>query len=142
MKAVLCDIDNTLSLASWRNQYKGDWDTYHKLSTDDEPVSEIIEAVNALAAAGIAVIIITARPERWRGITIEWLSHHRVAGDGLLMRPDDDWRPSPIVKMELAVSHFGPDLADHVSLVIDDRDDVLEAFRALGITCIQSWVGK
>jgi phosphoglycolate phosphatase-like HAD superfamily hydrolase len=135
MAAAIFDIDKTLSDAAWRDRLYGEWDEYHRLSPQDKPIGIGVSILNALADSGLEVVLMTGRPERWRGITMDWLLRHGVQAQELIMRPDDDYRRSPELKVGLAEDRFGEDLRDLV-LVVDDREDVLEAFASRGVTTI------
>jgi hypothetical protein len=63
-----------------------------------------------------------------------WMIRHGVKLDGLLMRPNNNHTPSPIVKIALVEKHFKK---EDVLVVFDDRDDVCAAFRAIGIRAFQ-----
>jgi len=61
-----------------------------------------------------------------------------VAGvnfDELFMRPEGDMRPDNIVKAEL----FDTYVRDNydVQFVIDDRDQVVDMWRRMGLACLQ-----
>lgn len=132
---VAVDIDHTLSHAAWRDEHiaeahaSGKWDHYHSLAVDDLPAKPIIETVIALHRAGHEIFIVTARPRKWRRQTYAWLHRHGVCVevDHILMRPDFEYRPAPEIKSEL-VAHLS------VDLLIEDREDVADTFRDLGIT--------
>jgi phosphoglycolate phosphatase-like HAD superfamily hydrolase len=136
MGAAIFDIDKTLSDAAWRDCLYGEWDEYHRLSPQDRPIGVAISILNALVDAGLEVVLMTGRPERWRAMTMAWLTTHGVQASELIMRPDDDYRKSPELKVALAEQRFGESLQDLV-MVVDDRDDVLQAFAARGVTTVQ-----
>lgn len=143
---VLVDLDHTISDATWRDHLQGQWEEYNSLAGRDQPIPIMIDLVNSLANpdrndSRFTVVISTARQERWRGLTMDWLFRNRVWCDELLMRRNDDFGKSPEVKMRSAVDRFGEDLAG-VTLVIDDREDVLVPFRARGITTLLSTAGR
>lgn len=140
-KVVLVDIDHTLSDASWRDPMIGveSWDEYHSQSVHDQPIKEMIQLVNGLAAVGFYIAGVTSRPNKWRQITHHWLVQNEVFMHEILMRSDDAFHPAPELKMALAAAKFK--VPDEISLVIDDRDDVCSAFRALGITTLQVSAG-
>lgn len=58
------------------------------------------------------------------------------------MRPDKNFSPSPELKISLARDLFQGKVADNVAFILDDRDDVVAAFRAEGITALQVFTGK
>lgn len=134
---LFCDIDHTISDASWRDGMiggDGGWDAYHLASENDKPITEMIWLVNHLKLSGWLIICLTTRPEKWRQLTMGWLIKHGVHFDELVMRPDKDFRPAPIVKVEQA-QKIVADLTR--CIVIDDREDTIEAFKAIGVTTLQ-----
>ena len=142
-KAILLDIDHTVSNAFWRDQMvaAGDWDAYHSAAVNDQPILDIVEMLRRLHAHYL-IIGFTSRPEKWRKMTVEWLLKHNVPFDEIHMRPADDNRKSPELKVSLAMGRFGRSLSETVAFVMDDRDDVIAAFRAIGVTAIQIYAKK
>lgn len=139
---VLCDIDHCLADSFWRDPMiggEGGWDAYHSASPDDKPAQDVVDLINELASNGYVVMGLTARPEKWRRLTMDWLVKHRVALDGLLMRGDTDYRPAAEIKGALALAYFGSEeeIRANVLCVLDDREDVITSFCALGVTAIQ-----
>ena len=140
---VLCDIDHTISDASRRDYLLDnrpiDWYGYHSIAGGDEPVDAIVDLIRALDSQGYVVIGLTARPEKWRGITVDWLVRHDIPLEDLIMRPDDGFTPAAELKYNLAIDHFGSEteLKSRVSLVLDDRDDIVEKFNGLGLVTLQ-----
>jgi phosphoglycolate phosphatase-like HAD superfamily hydrolase len=135
---ILIDLDHTVSDAFWRDGMieAEDWDSYHLASDGDAPISEMVSLVNSLSQAGHEVVGFTARPDKWRGLTMAWLVRHGVMITTLLMRADEDYRPSDTLKMALA-EEFG---IERVDMIIDDREDVCLAFKAKGITALMCMV--
>lgn len=138
---IICDIDHTISDAAWRDPLLGNWDEYYIEAYLDKPITEVIDLVNYYGQFQ-AVVCLTARPERWRKLTLSWLVKHSVMFHDLLMRPDNNHEPSAILKPKMALTYFGDDIITKVDLVIDDREDVLSAFRALGLTTLQVTAGR
>jgi len=68
----------------------------HNASQFDVPLTDMVDLLVALKAGGHPLIGITARPDKWRALTMEWLIKFNLAWllDELLMRPDDGFRPS------------------------------------------------
>lgn len=136
-KHIICDIDHTLSNAFHRDtMIGGPWDDYHAASIHDEPLHDISRMIFHLYRARYFIVGLTTRPEKWRQLTMNWLVKHEIPLDELLMRPDKDYRPSPEMKLELAKERF-PNILDEVAFVLEDRDDVCAAFKALGLTVLQ-----
>lgn len=138
---ILVDIDHTLSNAFPRDGMIGasSWDEYHAASVNDEPLHDMVDLIRALAMQGSNIIGFTARPAKWRRITMEWMHRGTIPLHELLMREDEDYRPSVEMKLALARSRFKDDngIRDNVAFLLEDRDDVVAAFRALGVTVLQ-----
>lgn len=144
---LLIDIDHTLSDAAWRDNIigVGTWDEYYLAGVKDDPVDEMITLVSSLGADGWWLIGLTARPEKWRKITMDWLVKHGVLLEEMLMRPDDDFHSAPDVKVASLRRRFGVDLEelkDKNVILIDDNDKVIEAMRGLNITTLQCSVRR
>jgi hypothetical protein len=138
-KIVLTDLDHTVSDSFWRDPMIGSssWDDYHAASKDDKPLEDVCTLLRTLDAADWLIIGITARPGKWRKLTMEWLIRHSVPMHELLMRPDDNFRPAPAMKLELARDRFGQDFAQVITFMLEDRGDVAGAFRLEGVTVLQ-----
>jgi predicted kinase len=129
-KAVLVDIDGTTALMAARSPF--DETRVH----EDRPNAPVITVIRALADAGNAVVFLSGRTDACRAATHQWLLEHvRVPFQALHMRPAGDMRKDAIVKRELFDQHVR-DRYD-VVCVLDDRDQVVAAWRELGLTCLQ-----
>lgn len=141
-RTILVDLDHTI-FASWPRDSmmggEGGWDAYHAASVNDDIIHDVANLINSLSRCGWTIIGLTARPEKWRNISMQNLVKHEVAMDELLMRPDEAFHPAPEIKVQLALDRFGSDdeLRRQVAFLVEDRDDVCEAFHALGITTLQ-----
>lgn len=134
---ILFDIDHVISNAYWRDGMIGtaSWDDYHLAGRQDKPVEDIVNMIDALGN-GFNVIAMTARPERYRKQTLDWMLANKVYVNELLMRPDDNFRPAPEIKMELVKARFANPVAE-IAAILDDRLDVCSAFAQIGITTMQ-----
>lgn len=134
-EAFLCDIDGTVALKGARDPF--DETRVH----EDRPNLPVIAVIRAMSAAGSAIVFLSGRTDACRTATYEWLLEHvRVPFQGLYMRPSGDMRKDAIVKRELFDRHIR-DSYD-VACVLDDRDQVVEMWRALGLTCLQVAAGN
>lgn len=144
---VLVDIDHTLSDAAWRDDMLNnrDFDAYHLAGKEDAPIQEMVELVNALADSGATIIGCTARPDKWRTQTINWMVINKVCMDEILMREHNTFAPAAETKLGLLQARFGPLLEQlegkHV-LFFDDNEKVIETIRAIGITALQCFAAK
>jgi hypothetical protein len=127
--AILCDLDGTLAHLNGRNPYDASTCTEDTLN---EPVAHI---VRTYAAAGVKVILVSGREERFRKPTEHWLAEHRIAYEALLMRRTRDFRKDAIIKTEIYRARIEGTF--RVLFVLDDRNQVVDQWRTLGLTCLQ-----
>lgn len=131
--AWIVDLDGTLALMNDRSPF--DW---HRVGEDtvNEPVREIAVALTQpLTSRFPRLVIVSGRDACCRTETEEWLDRHEIAYHDLLMRPAGDMRKDAIVKLELFREKIAPRYA--VRGVLDDRDQVVEMWRSLGLPCLQ-----
>lgn len=136
-RVVICDIDNTIANVAWRESYISEgWDIYHALASDDKPYEDIACLLRTLDNASYYIIGVTSRPEKWRKLTMNWLIKYEIPMHDLWMRPPDDFRGAHELKIDLVKKNM-QDPEAQISFVLEDREDVISAFRALGITTLQ-----
>ena len=140
MPTFITDIDHTLARSERRIHLKGDWDRFHADAINDEPIADTIALIRSLKKAGWRIVVFTGRPEKWRHVTMGWLVTNNVPVDVLMMRPNDNYDTSPKVKID-ALKRLNQKNRSNI-LLMDDRADVIEAFREVGITTLQVSVGK
>ena len=129
-RAVLVDIDGTVAVMCDRSPYD------ESLVGDDTPNEPVVATVRALANAGYAIVFLSGRTDGCRAATEKWLGQHiAVPYAGLFMRPAGDTRKDSIVKLELFDRHVRYRYS--VALVLDDRRQVVDAWRAIGLTVFQ-----
>lgn len=128
--AVVFDIDGTLAHNEGRRGYY-DW---KKVGVDvvDEIVRDILYHY---ASSGVKIIIITARDGICRDETKAWLKRNDIVYNDFFIKPENDNRKDRIVKAEIYENHIKPNY--NVIAVFDDRDQVVEMWRGLGIKCFQ-----
>lgn len=129
--AFLVDIDGTL--AHMRDK-RGPFD-WKKVGLDD--VDEVVaDIVNDLWAMGdYEVIVMSGRDAVCRDETERWLNDNGIPFHHLFMRPEGDMRKDSIVKAEL----FDENVRDEfdVKFVLDDRNQVVDMWRSMGIKTLQ-----
>ena len=127
--AVLCDIDGTVALRGDRSPY----DTMRV--SEDQPNDDVIAVLVALACHH-KVAFMSGRDESCREDTGLWINRHiGIHGWELHMRPAGDRRRDSIVKAELFDKHIRGRF--DVVAVLDDRQQVVDMWRELGLTCLQ-----
>jgi hypothetical protein len=141
-KVWVFDIDGTLADNEHRQHHldgKKNWDAFFAEQHKDEPYQAVLDVLHALAfdrckVLGDRVIIVTARDERFRDDTLDWLHKHIEfdISDSVYMRPlghrgNDDVLKVDIIKQWL-VDHPGY----KVGAIFDDRHRIIDAFRNEG----------
>lgn len=135
--AVVVDIDGVLSDAASRQHYleapRPDWRGFFDACGDDAVIDEIRVLLELLDPA-LAVVLLTARPERVHPLTEAWLQRYEIRWDLLIMRPWGDYEASRDFK-QLTVGdlrRFGFDLR----LAFEDDLRNVEMFHAAGVPCV------
>lgn len=126
--AWLVDMDGTLAVMRGRGPY--DWG---RVGEDDlnHPVRNV---VCGLKMMGFSIVVVSGRDAVCRDETAAWLQRHSIPYHGLYMRPEGDNRRDALVKREL-LEEIGKQW--RVAGVLDDRDQVVEMWRAVGLPCLQ-----
>lgn len=137
-RAVLCDLDGTLSLNTSGRSF------YDMTRVGEDSVDPFMACVvDALYNYGIerdgkpypSVIMLSGRDESAREKTEKWLQKNAVPYDKLLMRKIGDNRADSIVKSEIYHNEIEPKFA--VLGVFDDRPSVVNQWRKLGLRVAQ-----
>lgn len=128
--AVIVDIDGTLAIIMDRSPYS------HQGVLKDRPNAPVIAVARALAQAGHTLVIVSGRSELAREDTELWITRHLGAPfEGPFMRPARDDRKDEAIKREMYDRDIAPRF--EVLCVLDDRDQVVRMWRALGLVCLQ-----
>lgn len=127
---IILDLDNCIADDKWRwhliDQQNPDmherFKAYHEASLSDElrNMDDLIHRSD--------LIILTARPLSYRSMTELWLKSKGVKFYRIIMRDDDDHRPSHIWKPWVAFNLIEDGW--HIDHAYDDRLDVVEGYRA------------
>lgn len=149
-KIVISDLDGTIADIEHRRHWLGPFE-HEGMSTDerwrrffadcvhDQPNEPVIEVLRGLDAAGYKVVIFSGRSDEVRAETEAWLSEHlRTNYGGLLyseirMRAAGDFTPDEALK-EQWISEYDP---MEILCIFDDRQKVVDMWRAKGFTCFQ-----
>lgn len=133
-RAVIVDIDGTLAHKHDRNAYD-----YQRVDRD-ECDRIIAELVNQLYRLNYTIIVVSGREDSCRELTINWLKKHMIDYHHLYMRKKGDMRKDRVVKREIYEGHI-KDLYS-VLFVLDDRNQVVEMWREIGLKCLQVQEGN
>ena len=81
------------------------------------------------------IFLVSGRSEACRKETEKWLTENDISYDMLFMRPEYDIRKDSIIKREIFETHIRPYY--NVEFVLDDRNQVVDMWRSLGLKCLQ-----
>jgi predicted kinase len=123
--AIIVDLDGTLAVIDHRNPYDA-------ARCEDDGVNEVVRSI---ASQHEHVLLVSGRDAEFRPHTERWLAAHEIAYSELHMRAAGDRRKDSIVKRELFDTHIRGRW--NVTFVLDDRNQVVDMWRALGLTCLQ-----
>ena len=138
-KCWIVDIDGTIANTEHRIHYITDghknWNAWHANAHKDEPIEEVVALLDMAAANDIKIVLCTARDEKCRQDSIDWLEAHDIPYDALYMRKQWDRRDDDIVKFELLEQIY--EAGYEPILVLEDRDRVVKMWRSAGLRCLQ-----
>ncbi len=140
MRCYLFDIDGTLADCHHRLHHiqksPKDWRSFFAACLGDSPIPHIIELMDELHGAGARIVLVSGRSDECATQTLEWIqSHTSLIDPPLYMRKAGDFRDDTIVKVEL-LSRLRADGYEPI-MAFDDRNRVVEAWRAAGVPCAQ-----
>lgn len=126
------DIDGVLADVAHRLHHlrrpRKNWSAFFASAAEDPLLGEGARRVRR-AASEHAIVYLTGRPAHLRAVTQDWLDRHALPSGALVMRPSADRRPAAVVKVELLATVASQ---GHVSVVVDDDEQVCTALRASG----------
>jgi len=141
-KAIICDLDGTLFDIRHREHLAREkkWDEFHAAMINDTPHNWCAQLIRTFCFSDVAgmfdVLYVTGRPEKYRETSAEVLRLHRLdLHEALFMRKDNDFRKDAVVKTEIYNEHI-KDKYD-ILFCLEDRKQAVDAWRALGLTCLQ-----
>lgn len=126
-KAIIIDIDGTLSTnITGRSPF--DW---NRVGEDlcNETVKNIVNSYNG------HVIICSGRDSVCKQTTVEWLKSNNIKYNMLLMREKGNVEKDSIIKKRLFEDNIKGKF--FVEYVLDDRNQVVDMWRSIGLTCLQ-----
>lgn len=130
---ILVDIDGTLAHMGDRGPY--DTTKYHQ-DTLDQTIYDLVQAWHQQANNPDAVILMSGRNENDRAVTEKWLADNGVHYTALYMRPGNQPKTNDaIIKNELFEQYIAGKY--DVDFILDDRDRVVEMWRAKGLKVLQ-----
>jgi len=126
--AIICDLDGTLSLIHDRSPYDGK-------SCETDRLGEAVAEVLRRFSTDHDVILMSGRDDDAKPHTERWLAKHEIPYTHLYMRTTGDRRKDAEVKEELFNGYVLG--VYNIRFVLDDRNQVVELWRRLGLRCFQ-----
>jgi hypothetical protein len=131
-------MDGVLSDARARQHYltgsgRKDWKGFFDAAGDDLLIEEIAQLLEVLDPR-VVVVLLTGRPLRVRQLTLDWLEHHHVRWDLLVMRPTGSYSAALEFKRQTVAElrKLGFDLR----LAVEDDARNQAMFREEGLPCV------
>lgn len=153
--AYIFDIDGVLADCSHRlhfiQQEPKDWKSFYENSDKDEVIQPNKETLRLLSnsLSGLptrGILFVTGRTETYRELTTTWLKVNvwgcfgNFYDDMLFMRKDGDFRPDWEIKKEIYENEIKSQY--EILGVFEDRTQVVQMWRSLGLTCYQVCEGN
>jgi predicted kinase len=129
-RAVICDLDGTLALVGKRSPYDAS-----NCDIIDSPNKPVIETVKLFYDNNDEIIFCSGREDKYEPETRRFIEKHAIKNYKLFMRKTGDMRKDSIVKQEIYENNIQNKY--YVLFVLDDRNQVVEFWRSLGLTCFQ-----
>ncbi len=126
--AIIVDMDGTLALM-------GDRSPFDVSKCDrDLPNQPVLETV-AKWQDSAKIIILSGRTDDGKELTQKWLREYKVNYTALYMRASGDMRKDSIIKQEIYEQLIRPQY--NIKFILDDRNQVVDMWRSLGLTVFQ-----
>lgn len=137
-KAVIIDLDGTLADIRVRLKHlsgnKKDWKSFNKTIETDE-LHEWCREIILRFSTDHKIIIVSGRTDDLKKETEAWLKKYDVPYHYIFMRKSNDFRPDNLIKLEI----YEKEIRDKfkVIFVLDDRQKVVDMWRAEGLVVLQ-----
>jgi predicted kinase len=134
-KAIMCDLDGTLALIGNRNPYDAT-----QCDISDKPNIPVVETLKLFYDKDYQIIFCSGREQKYEVSTRRFIKLCLpFVNYQLYMRQTGDKRKDAIVKEEIFNSFIKDKF--YISHVLDDRNQVVEKWRQMGLTCFQVAAG-
>ena len=142
-KIVIFDLDGTIADISVRRHLatkddgRMNWTIFQdpKNIDLDVPNQKVVDMLDMIDNTDkYQIWILSGRSDVTKDVTINWLSNHGINYDHLIMRDQDNlYMPDNDLKQSW-LNDIG---VDNVAMVFDDRNQVVDMWRANGLTTFQ-----
>lgn len=137
---IIFDVDGTLAHKGNRSAY--DWKRVGEDSVDTniKQLNEIFDWYNYACdymggTDGIKIFIFTGRDGICLNETKEWLENNGIKYDDIFIRPAGNMEKDSVIKKRMYEEHIKDKY--NVIALFDDRNQVVDMYRALGLTVCQ-----
>ena len=128
--AIICDIDGTLAKMVDRGAFE-----WHKVG-EDKPNKPVINLIRSYYHGKLArVILVSGRDSVCRPETEKWLQDNSIAYHELFMRAENNNEKDAIIKRRIFDEKIRGKY--NVLFILDDRNQVVEMWREMGLSCFQ-----
>jgi hypothetical protein len=138
---AIFDIDGVVADVRHRLHHlegRQSWLAFFRDAEDDELLGEGARLVHDLGAEH-DIVWLTGRPEWLRGTTEGWLARHGLPGTELHLRPEGDYRPARLYKVQV-LRRLSP---RGIAAFVDDDPEVVDAATAAGFpAALADWVPR
>ena len=126
--AIIVDIDGTIAHMKNRSPY--DWNR-----VDEDEFDNYVASIPFALRNSVIIIIMSGRDEVCREKTGKWLKDNGMPYNHLYMRPQGNTEKDSVIKERLYNNHVKGKY--NVRFVLDDRQQVVDLWRRLGLKCFQ-----
>lgn len=139
-EAIMCDLDGTLAIIGDRSPYDAT-----DCDLKDKPNWPVIRCVMAMHATGTRIVFMSGREAKHRPETIRFIEKYctvngsvipyalHMRGEGSVL--EKDTRKDSVIKQELFNRYVRGQF--NILFVLDDRNQVVDFWRSMGLTCFQ-----
>ena len=147
-KVIICDLDNTLFDSRCMDKYfpedvnsREGWNEFHKHYSECTRNNFVWMLLHAAKLNWSKIIFLTGREDKGnvRKITEEAIRKMNFTNFDLIMRDENDYRPSHVVKLSKYVEHIKRKYK--VDFAIDDDPNCIDMWDKCGINTLQVRIG-
>lgn len=116
------------------------WRAFFEAMGDDTPLVPIVDLYRTLwSNPDYECIVLSGRPDSYRDLIERWFVWNDIPFDRIEMCQVDDNRKDHIIKREILEKLRAE--GKEIAFCVDDRQSVVDMWRANGVVCLQCDVG-
>jgi phosphoglycolate phosphatase-like HAD superfamily hydrolase len=138
---AIFDIDGVVADVRHRLHHLHGWNGWSAFfdDADSDPLLDEGARLVADLAGAHEIVWLTGRPEWLRSITEDWFARHQLPGAELHMRPNRDYRPARVFKLDVLRGLQ----ARGIAAFVDDDAEVIEAALSAGVPAVLAdWIPR